>query len=171
MGTSNLTRAKPAFIRIIILILKDCNLGGRQLTAEYDQSLGTATNDFVAGDKVYRSRIRYVAAAADRGTIEPDFIKDGRVGIHAVGKGYEVAFFVRNPFAIRKTVLRYLLPIGARAATVATQTVRLIRRSCQTRRSARLGCLPTSNSGRGVSMRGAGFSQDHKRRCRDKGGD
>lgn len=86
------------------------NLGGQQLayaprykgtvSGEYTQPVTSNVNAFVAGDAIWKSRVRYQNSLVAAETFRPHWIVGGRIGVRTEDDRYSVAVFARNLFDV-----------------------------------------------------------------------
>lgn len=91
------------------------NIGGTQLayapeykftlSGEYEQPLGDRLKAFVAGDTVWKSRVRYEANSRSDTTFRPHWMVGGRIGVRTADDRYQLAIFGRNLFNVHEPQL------------------------------------------------------------------
>ena len=91
------------------------NIGGTQLayapkykftfSGQYDQPITERFKGFVAGDAVWKSRIRYEANSIRDTTFRPHWLVGGRIGAGTSDDRYQIAIFVRNLFNVHEPSL------------------------------------------------------------------
>ena len=91
------------------------NIGGTQLayapkykftfSGQYDQPITERFKGFIAGDAVWKSRIRYEANSIRDTTFRPHWLIGGRIGAGTSDDRYQVAIFVRNLFNVHEPSL------------------------------------------------------------------
>ena len=88
------------------------NIGGTQLayapeykftfSGEYEHAVGNGLKGFLAGDTVWKSRVRYEANARSETTFRPHWIAGGRIGVRSDDDRYQLAVFARNLFDVHE---------------------------------------------------------------------
>ncbi len=91
------------------------NIGGTQLayapeykftfSGEYEHTISDGFKGFIAGDTVWKSRIRYEANSRSETTFRPHWIAGGRVGVRTEDDRYQLAVFARNLFNVHEPQL------------------------------------------------------------------
>jgi iron complex outermembrane receptor protein len=91
------------------------NIGGTQLayapeykftlSGEYTHQVGNSFKGFLAGDTVWKSRVRYEANSRPDTTFRPHWIVGGRIGLRTEDDRYQIAIFGRNLFDVHEPQL------------------------------------------------------------------
>lgn len=116
------------------------DIGGTQLayapeykftfSGEYEQQVASGFKAFLAGDTVWKSRVRYEANSRPETTFRPHWLVGGRVGVRTEDDRYQLAVFARNLFNVHEPqLLQSDFPYGGSAnvgAIYGTQSFRQI---------------------------------------------
>ena len=102
------------------------NIGGTQLayapkykftfSGEYEHPVTDGMKAFLAGDTVWKSRVRYEANSLSETTFRPHWIAGGRVGLRTEDDRYQLAVFARNLFNVHEPqIMQSDFPYGGAA--------------------------------------------------------
>ena len=102
------------------------NIGGTQLayapkykftfSGEYEHPVTDAFKGFVAGDAVWKSRVRYEANSITDTTFRAHWLAGGRIGVRTADDRFAVAVFARNLFDVHEPqLLQSSLPYNGAA--------------------------------------------------------
>ncbi len=102
------------------------NIGGTQLayapkykftfSGEYEHPVTDGMKAFLAGDTVWKSRVRYEANSRSETTFRPHWIAGGRVGLRTEDDRYQLAVFARNLFNVHEPqIMQSDFPYGGAA--------------------------------------------------------
>ena len=116
------------------------NIGGTQLayapkykftfSGEYEHPVSDGLKAFIAGDTVWKSRVRYEANSRSETTFRPHWLAGGRVGLRTEDDRYQLAVFARNLFNVHEPqIMQSDFPYGGATnvgAIYGTQSYRQI---------------------------------------------
>ncbi len=102
------------------------NIGGTQLayapkykftfSGEYEHPVSDGLKAFLAGDTVWKSRVRYEANSRSETTFRQHWIAGGRVGLRTEDDRYQLAVFARNLFNVHEPqIMQSDFPYGGAA--------------------------------------------------------
>ena len=116
------------------------NIGGTQLayapkykftfSGEYEHPVSEGLKAFIAGDTVWKSRVRYEANSRSETTFRPHWLAGGRFGLRTEDDRYQLAVFARNLFNVHEPqIMQSDFPYGGATnvgAIYGTQSYRQI---------------------------------------------
>lgn len=116
------------------------NIGGTQLayapeykftfSGEFEHQVANGFKMFLAGDTVWKSRVRYEANSRPETTFRPHWLVGGRIGVRTEDDRYQLAVFARNLFNVHEPqILQSDFPYGGATnvgAIYGTQSYRQI---------------------------------------------
>ncbi|MEI5689085.1 TonB-dependent receptor [Sphingomonas kyungheensis] len=74
-------------------------------SGEYERTVTNRFKAFLAGDTVWKSRVRYEANSRAETTFRPHWLVGGRVGVRTEDDRYQLALFARNLFNVHEPQL------------------------------------------------------------------
>lgn len=74
-------------------------------SGEYERTVTNGLKAFLAGDTVWKSRVRYEANSRVETTFRPHWLVGGRVGVRTEDDRYQLALFARNLFNVHEPQL------------------------------------------------------------------